>query len=1617
MKNLVTLMVLFFSIGIVSLNAQIQQTENVTFQSSGQSLWDPEPGVALGDTFLLLQDNGVDASFFLDLLDIDAMADGDLATGFQTKIKFGMDYDMYARYLINSGTADIDYPIEIKFTKPNDGNYGCSQEMLINSAYSVKPGYKLELQEPIAEFAMGNQLNMGIMAAARGCFFGECDEAGYNVGSGMNGFLDANSSNYHNYLVDGYYDYLRISTGDGLQLPWDLVPGIPEPPGIPNYTFPMELDPAVFGPANIEGMLDQPFRDFDKPDMVMGQAIVDKGSHKFMDIEFDPIHFQEEITRIPLAFTVQVGPIYLDFAVISVPLIFRNNFKHEFKFDPKVKVNLDLGKPMAWRELKAGVNVQTGNGQYIENFTLGNDLALTLPDNDPVSIVPTVKITNQFSSKLDLVFDFSIGFRLMEGEIKIDLDEDGPLDPVLDKDFAAFTKEFPVGTVVNNVLNKTFEMGGFNTATLNPIQLHPDVTPPSITTKNITVYIPDAGGSVTINPQDVVLNAFDGQGGTIRYLSVTPNAFDCSNLGQNIVGVTIDDSRCNTTNATAFVTVADRTQPTVVCKNATVYLDGLGQGYLNASDVYQSGWDNCGTVNVVSISKETFNCSNIGANTVSLSVNDGHGNTNACTATVTVIDNMAPTVSCQPTTVYLNAAGSATVNPASIFLSGADNCGTVNLQAATPGSFICNNIGDNLVFLTVNDGHGNTAVCNTTVTVLDKIAPTVVCKPATVDLNNNGTGSINTASVFQSGADNCGVVNQESVVPNTFECSNLGINTVVLTVNDSHGNTNTCTATVTVRDLIKPVANCPANISTQNDLGVCGANVSYSATATDNCSIASLNPVPASGSLFNVGTTSVTYTATDIAGNTATCVFSVTVSDTESPVLTCPANIELENELGKCNAVATYTDATATDNCGVQSVVKLDGLPSGSVFPVGVSYVSYRATDIYNNTSTCSFSIEIRDTEAPKMVCPQPLNKPNDFGDCGRRMQILYTPNGLSDNCGVSTVTSNWPLDFPIGETLVTWTILDIHGNTASCDQKVTIFDQDWPIVNCPQTMKIKTDEGYCEASNVAFSATATDNCPGVVLEYDHDPNYLFPVGYTNVEATATDIHGHQSKCVFQVVVETRPEICNGIDDDCDGFADEVQDWQETFRAEMANGQANHQLGSSVAIDGDWALVGAAGGSRAYLLHRNDSDPSEWDLVTEFENGSANDDDLFGNAVSLHNGIAVVGAPNDGTQGNNAGAVHIFAQDPNDATHWPMLKTVFAPDATSDANFGKTVKIKGGMLVVGATGANAAYVFKQNEGGPNNWGSLQKLIPSDGANGDEFGQSLDFNQQMVVVGAPNKGAGAAYSFDPTNGWIETQKILPTFGDPADRFAQSISLEGRRMLIGAPGDDDKATNAGACYVFGKTIDGPWLQQGKIIDVANGTAGDAFGHCVSLQGEYAAIGAPLDDLRGKDAGAVHIFYREDGGWFPLIALTQFGSQTSDYFGQSLQLQPGTLIAGTPGDNIGTQMDRGSAAIFEGLCSPGAGQREDELPKASETANVTMSPNPSTGNVTLSFQLSEEQDCMVRAFDLSGRLVYQHQNKGIEGENVLPITMLGVAPGVYMVEFQAGDLKVTQRLIVTE
>jgi hypothetical protein len=193
-----------------------------------------------------------------------------------------------------------------------------------------------------------------------------------------------------------------------------------------------------------------------------------------------------------------------------------------------------------------------------------------------------------------------------------------------------------------------------------------------------------------------------------------------------------------------------------------------------------------------------------------------------------------------------------------------------------------------------------------------------------------------------------------------------------------------------------------------------------------------------------VGTTTVTCTATDAAGNAATCAFKVTVNDTEPPKITCPSSITVSADPGQCTAVVNYPAPTATDNC--PGVVTNSSSPSGSTFQKGTTTVTCTATDASGNTAPCSFTVTVNDTEAPTITCPPSVVLPQDPGM--RAATFHPSPAVAQDNCPGVIVTGSrgdgFPLTdpiYPVGTTVITWTATDASGNTARCTQTVMVHD------------------------------------------------------------------------------------------------------------------------------------------------------------------------------------------------------------------------------------------------------------------------------------------------------------------------------------------------------------------------------------------------------------------------------------------------------------------------------------------------------------------------------------------------------------------------------------------------
>ncbi|TAE90440.1 MAG: hypothetical protein EAY81_00780, partial [Bacteroidetes bacterium] len=199
----------------------------------------------------------------------------------------------------------------------------------------------------------------------------------------------------------------------------------------------------------------------------------------------------------------------------------------------------------------------------------------------------------------------------------------------------------------------------------------------------------------------------------------------------------------------------DKTNPTVVTQNSTVYLSAAGTGSITAAQVNNGSSDASG-ISGLSIDSSSFTCANIGTNTVTLTVMDSVGNTNTGTATVTVLDTIKPVVNTQNRTIYLNASGNASITAFNINNGSTDNCSVASI-AASKVSFDCSNVGANTVWLTVTDASGNKDSASVTVTVLDTIKPSVVAQNSTIYLNAAGTASIMSSQINNGSTDNCSV--------------------------------------------------------------------------------------------------------------------------------------------------------------------------------------------------------------------------------------------------------------------------------------------------------------------------------------------------------------------------------------------------------------------------------------------------------------------------------------------------------------------------------------------------------------------------------------------------------------------------------------------------------------------------------------------------------------------------------------------------------------------------------------------------------------------------------------------------------------------------------------------
>ena len=385
-------------------------------------------------------------------------------------------------------------------------------------------------------------------------------------------------------------------------------------------------------------------------------------------------------------------------------------------------------------------------------------------------------------------------------------------------------------------------------------------------------------------------------------------------------------------------------------------------------------------------------------------------------------------------------------------------------------------------------------------------------------------------------------------------------------------------------------------------------------------------------------------------------------------------------------------------------------------------------------------------------------------------------------------------------------------------------------------------------------------------------------------------------------------------------------DWSEVAKLAASDAAAGDHLGYAVSLSGDTALVGAprdhaafGGSGSAYVFVRSGTGWSQQAKLTASDPAV---DDEFGTSVAIVGDTALVGAPWDDDAGDASGSAYVFVRT---GTTWSQQAKLTAGDARDSSAFGWSVALSGESALVGAYGdrnRGAAYVFVRSG---TTWSQQGKLEASDAADFDLFGCSVSLAGDTAAIGAwanedAGKETGAAYVFARSGtSWVEQAKLLAGDMAEGDKFGTSVSISGDTALVGAPDPYNVLTGHGsgygAGYVFVRSGTG-WAQQAKLTaDVAEYM--DMFGASVFLDGDRALIGAYGRDDLGPNSGSAHVFARWGLDWHQTQEVLASDGASADWFGVSVSGSGATVLVGAYRDDDGGT-DSGSAYVFDGTAS---------------------------------------------------------------------------------------------------
>jgi hypothetical protein len=565
-----------------------------------------------------------------------------------------------------------------------------------------------------------------------------------------------------------------------------------------------------------------------------------------------------------------------------------------------------------------------------------------------------------------------------------------------------------------------------------------------------------------------------GDCGTIAFSPTSGSFFSVGTHAVNVTSATGGGS-CSFT-----VTVVDSAAPTIQCppdKTAqapagqtstsvdvgTATATGTGvsvSGTRSDSDCHPQPGETC---------SELTDPYPVGTTIITWTATDVDGRTASCKQSVTVTSADAFSISCPP-------ARSFTANDCAGFTASANDIGSPTTNGGQAPIVVEGQRSDNLhlyndpypvgqtiITWTATDDVGRVASCTQAINVTtgtggDTTPPTLHVPPNVSATTSSCTATLDDELGVATAEDNCSSVTiTRSGVP-TFACPTpsdpnrrcesfvfpTGTTVITYTARDASGNTTTGTQNVTVTEspAINPTVSAPADSSAFADANCQAPVPNYTAgsTASDNCGTVTLSQSPTAGSLVGYGPHTVTVTATDPSGNTASDTVVFTVNDNTPPTITAPADSSAFADANCLAPVPDYRPGTTTaDNCG--SVTLSQSPAPGTLVGYGPHNVVVTADDGHGNTNNDTVVFTVNDNTPPVFTsCPSSQTiEPT----CPSGAIATYATPTATDNCAVTVTRTAGPASgsvFSIGTTTVTYTANDGHGNTATCTFTVTVL-------------------------------------------------------------------------------------------------------------------------------------------------------------------------------------------------------------------------------------------------------------------------------------------------------------------------------------------------------------------------------------------------------------------------------------------------------------------------------------------------------------------------------------------------------------------------------------------------